>query len=106
MGNFKHIKPFNENNDLTDQYKEWQQKNQEIETTKRKYTRELTEEENLLIHAVLTEMKTDLYDGYYESVDGLIELLIKIPDAKNLLMGFLGDETLEEWRNGQTTKLY
>ena len=61
---------------------------------------------NLLLHAVLNQIETDFDDQDYESIDELLQRLIDIPQAKDLLTGYLSDTALENWKLGRTAKRY
>lgn len=110
MANFKHIKTFNENSDLSnmgDKYKEWMDKRANLlnDPTK-KYNRELENDENILLHAVLNEIESDFDNQDYDSIDELLTLLIKVPEAKAFLIGYLSDDAKEYWIQGTTEKRY
>jgi len=64
------------------------------------------DEKELLIHAVLNEVERDLHDGYYEAVDELLGQLIEIDEAKEKLIGYLGDDEKERWLEGKTNVRY
>jgi len=64
------------------------------------------DEKELLIHAVLNEVERDLHDGYYEAVDELLSQLIEIDEAKEKLIGYLGDDEKERWLEGKTNVRY
>lgn len=62
--------------------------------------------DKLLIHSVINEIERDLNSLDYESLDELLNLLIKNDKSKKLLLGYLSDDTLEALKKGTTIKKY
>lgn len=61
---------------------------------------------NLLVHAVINQVDTDLNDMDYDSLDELLNKLIEIPEAKELLIGYLSDSAKENLLEGLTECRY
>ena len=61
---------------------------------------------NLLVHATINQLEADFDCQDYESMDELIIKLIDIPQAKELLVGYLSDTALENWKINKTVKRY
>ena len=63
-------------------------------------------QDNLLVHATINQIEADLDDCDYDSLDELITKLIEIPQAKKLLVGYLSDTALENWKINKTVTRY
>jgi hypothetical protein len=61
---------------------------------------------NLLLHATMNQMEADFDDNDYESLDELITKLFEIPQAKDLLVGYLSDTALKNWKLSKTNIRY
>jgi hypothetical protein len=61
--------------------------------------------ETLLIYAVINQIKEDMNIGF-EALEELIRLLIKNPVSRDYLIGYLGDNELEDFRKGETKNPY
>lgn len=61
---------------------------------------------NLLLHAILNQIETDFDDQDYESIDEMLQLLMKNPEAKNILIEYLSDSAKANWLEDKTAKRY
>lgn len=61
---------------------------------------------NLLEHAVLNQIESDLDEHDYDSLSEMIGLLIKSEPAKKILIEYLSDTAKENWLEGKTNCRY
>lgn len=64
------------------------------------------QENNLLEHAVINQLKMYLHDQEYDSISELINQLIFLEPAKKVLIEFLSDKEKERWLEGNTNLCY
>ncbi len=64
------------------------------------------EEQNLLEHAVISQIKKDLNENDLESLSELISNLIHLEPANKLLVEYLSDDLKERWLEGKVELQY
>jgi hypothetical protein len=62
--------------------------------------------DNNLLHAVLNQIETDFDEQDYESIDEMLQLLLKNPEAKHILTEYLSDSAKANWLEEKTVKRY
>ena len=60
------------------------------------------QEQNLLEHAFINQLETDLDSQDYDAMSEMIQLLIKNEDNKKIIIEYLSDTAKENWLEGRT----
>jgi DNA-binding SARP family transcriptional activator len=59
-----------------------------------------------LEHAVLNQLEADFDSQDYDAMSEMLQLLIQNDEARNILVGYLGDSALENLNDGETFMRY
>jgi DNA-binding SARP family transcriptional activator len=66
----------------------------------------MEEDNNLLEHAVINQIETDLNDKDYDALSEMIKNLIHLEPARKVLIEYLSDTAKENWLEGKTSIRY
>ena len=66
----------------------------------------MEEQDDLLEHAVINQIETDLNENDYDALSELIKQLIHLEPARKCLINYLSDSAKENWLEGKTTVRY
>jgi hypothetical protein len=63
-------------------------------------------ENELLEHAVLNQIETDLNEQDFDALSEMLSTLIKYSGSRKTLIGYLSDSARENWIGGKTNVRY